>query len=205
MELVNPSFEILTPINRWKTLKAIERYGRTCYKSEDKITDVSSIGFVKMLVQRGHLSVIEHINFTVKFICDRGITHELRSHRLCSFSQESTRYCNYYKKGLRFINMSKYMKEHFCSERFKADLAYIEDVYNTLIIKGMSPQIARSILPNCLAAEIVVTANLRQWRTIFLQRTSKAAHPQMREIMTPLCRELQTILPEIYGDIETVD
>ncbi len=95
MKLVKPSYEILTPIDGMKILHNIEVAGRTCYKSEDKITDDSAVEFCQKILKRGHLSVIEHESISVRFIIDRGVSHELVRHRLCAFSQESTRYCNY--------------------------------------------------------------------------------------------------------------
>ena len=103
MKLIKPSVEIESEINGDKILKFIEKIGRVCYRSEDKITSDSAIKFVKNVIARGHLSVIEHFNISVRFIIDRGVSHELVRHRLCSFSQESTRYVNYNKKGIEFI------------------------------------------------------------------------------------------------------
>lgn len=224
MKLIKPSYEILSSINGDEILRNIEIAGRTCYKSEDKITENSSKEFIKMILNCGHESVIEHKNITVKFICDRGVSHEIVRHRLCSFSQESTRYCNYSKdkfdNSLTFIipnwikeetlNFLRNWKdgdrnvtdeENNCNNWYFAMKGAEED-YNSLIKNGWQPQQARSVLPNSLKTEIVVTANLREWRTIFKQRTSKAAHPQMRELMCPLLDELKKKLPVIFDDIE---
>jgi thymidylate synthase (FAD) len=95
MKIINSSCEILTPINRNNILQSIEIAGRTCYKSEDKITEDSASKFVRMLISRGHEAMIEHNSLTVKFICDRGVSHEIVRHRIASYAQESTRYCNY--------------------------------------------------------------------------------------------------------------
>lgn len=216
MRLIKPSFEILTPIDRSQILKAIEAAGRTCYKSDDKITDDSASKFVEMIVGRGHLSVVEHQSVSVKFICDRGVSHELVRHRIASFSQESTRYCNYSKdkfdNQLTFIIPSWSKIEPGEGDRSDFDLhshgeilwlnamQNSQDIYNSLIQAKWSPQEARSVLPNSLKTEIVVTANLREWGEIFRQRCSPAAHPQMRELMVPLRNEFQKVLPEIYGD-----
>jgi len=201
MELIKAKYEILTPINRELILRDIELAGRTCYKSEDKITKDSAAKFINMIIKRGHLSVIEHKSISVKFYIDRGISHEMVRHRLSSFSQESTRYCNYSKKGITYINMEDHFNSAETFELWLSAITHLEYVYNKMIELGESPQIARSILPNCLKTEIVVTSNLRQWRTIFQQRTSTAAHPQMREVMIPLLEEFKIVLPEIYGDI----
>jgi thymidylate synthase (FAD) len=216
MRLIKPSFEILTPIDRSQILKAIEVAGRTCYKSEGKITDDSASKFVEMIVGRGHLSVVEHQVVSVKFICDRGVSHELVRHRIASFSQESTRYCNYSKdkfdNQLTFIIPSLSKIEPGEGDRSDfglhshGEILWLnamqssQDIYNSLIQAKWSPQEARSVLPNSLKTEIIVTANLREWREIFRQRCSPAAHPQMRELMVPLRNEFQKVLPEIFGD-----
>lgn len=205
MKLVKASYEILSKIDREEILKAIEVAGRTCYKSEDKITEESAGKFVEMISNRNHYSVLEHQSISVRFICDRGVSHEIVRHRIASFSQESTRYCNYSKdkfgNELTFIDIVDHMSDIQYREWLEA-MKQSESNYLIQIQAGCSPQIARSVLPNSLKTEIVVTANLREWKEIFRQRTSKAAHPQMREIMIPLCEELQIKLPEIFGDIK---
>lgn len=205
MKLVKASYEILSKIDREEILKAIEVAGRTCYKSEDKITEESAGKFVEMISNRNHYSVLEHQSISVRFICDRGVSHEIVRHRIASFSQESTRYCNYSKdkfgNELTFIDIIDHMNTPQYKEWLEA-MKQSEDNYLVQISKECLPQIARSVLPNSLKTEIVVTANLREWKEIFRQRTSKAAHPQMRELMIPLCNELKAKLPEIFGDIE---
>lgn len=221
MKLIRPSFEILSTIDRREILKAIETAGRTCYKSEDKITDKSASKFVDMIKKRDHVSVLEHQSMTVKFICDRGVSHELVRHRISSFSQESTRYCNYSKD--RFGNQLTFiipvwfcesMKEdlenglidnHSCNfktpeSNFLRSLEGCEENYFALLEQGWTPQMARSILPNALKTEVVMTANMRQWAEVFRQRCSEAAHPQMQEIMIPLRDIMVNILPEIFKD-----
>jgi thymidylate synthase (FAD) len=158
-----------------------------------------------MIVKRGHLSVIEHASMSVKFIFDRGISHEMVRHRLASFTQESTRYCNYSKKnedgGLNILDI----KEHMTPEQYEIwldTMFFLESQYKTLLNAGAPPQIARSVLPNSLKTEIVVTANLREWKEILRQRTSVAAHPQIREVMIPLSIEMNKILPEIFPKLD---
>ena len=211
MILIKPSHKILfiSP----KPLETIEIAGRTCYKSEDKITEGSAEKFVKMIIKRGHHSVIEHAYMSVRFICDRGVTHELVRHRLAAYSQESTRYCNY-KGGVTFIIPSWSMitpQEVIRPNSLLDRLPYLELIwlktmfvvesnYIELVENGWSPQQARSVLPNSLKTEIVMTANLREWMHIFKLRTSKAAHPQMRELMIPLLEEMKTLVPVIFED-----
>lgn len=198
MKLIKPSHEIMTDINSMIILKKIELAGRTCYKSEEKISEGSAKKFVNMILKRGHESVIEHENLTVRFICDRGVTHEMVRHRLCAFSQESSRYCDYGKMGIRFIIPVDFELDE---DDYKL-LEHIEKHYNKCLNeKHRIPQQARYFLPNGLKTEIVVTANLREWRHILKLRTSKAAHPQMREIMIPLLNELKEKIPVIFDDI----
>jgi len=204
MRIIKPSHEILTPINRGEILKTIEIAGRTCYRSTDKITEDSASKFVTMLISRGHEAMIEHYNITVKFICDRGVSHEIVRHRIASYAQESTRYCNY--SNDKFGNEITVIEPFFFNPRqYEAWLGaceIAEEAYFFLLKEGSLPQEARSVLPNSLKTEIVVTMNLREWRHFFKLRTASAAHPQMREVAIPLLNDLKRILPEIYGDIE---
>ena len=202
MKLVNQSYEILTPINRDEILQRIELAGRTCYKSEDKITPDSASGFVQRIAKSGHDSVLEHVNLTIKFITNRGVTHELVRHRIASYSQESTRYVSYLKKGIEVI------KPHWFdtgNQEAKSDwhgfMNEMEDTYINLLAEGLKPEDARGVLPNDLKTEIVVTTNLREWKHILKLRTSKAAHPQIRELLNPLKAELIEKLPEIFGGL----
>ena len=223
MKIIKPSFEILTQnLNRedLTTLRLIERAGRTCYKSEENINDDSAIGFVgARLHEDHHESIIEHSSLTVKFICDRGVSHELVRHRLASFSQESTRYCNYTKgrhdHQLTFIqpnwisdkdvdNYSKSYDTMSIIEPARIWLEFMEkaeEAYLDLIDLGWNPEQARSVLQNSLKTEIVVTANFREWRLIFKQRTSEKAHPQMRELMVPLLEEIRSKIPVIFDNL----
>jgi thymidylate synthase (FAD) len=210
MKLVKPSFHILTDINGIQILKNIERIGRVCYKSEDKITDDSAQEFVRRIIKRGHESVIEHENVSVHFTIDRGVSHELVRHRLAAYAQESTRYCDY-KGYVEFIiplwctNIAKGILNISDLPQDEGLWLYtmqqLEHSYEQLRNLGWSPQQARSVLPNSLKTEIVVTCNLREWRHIFKLRTSPAAHPQMREIMEPLLWDFQNQIPVIFEDI----
>lgn len=204
MKIIKPSYEIISEVNGLKMLQFIEFVGRKCYKSEDKITDYSAFKFVKTLIDKQHESVLEHQSISVLFICDRGISHEIVRHRLASFSQESTRYCNYSKgkfgNELTFIDIRPHVNDEMY-ECWLSDLFLIETYYFELLEKGATPQISRDILPTSLKTELVVTANLREWRTIFKQRTAPTAHPQMRELMQPLLDEIKTIVPIVFDDI----
>lgn len=205
MEVVNASYEILSKISKGgiEELQLIEKIGRICYKSEDKITDTSAKEFVKMLIARGHEAMIEHVSLSVKFIVDRGVSHELVRHRIASFAQESTRYCNYSKdkfgNGITFIKPF-FFEDDVRYQRWLSEMASAESAYLDLLNSGATPQEARSVLPNSTKTEIVVTMNLREWRHFFKLRCAKAAHPQMREVTIPLLTELQERLPVIFDD-----
>lgn len=211
MRVIKPEYEILTPISEGgiKELQHIEKIGRVCYKSEDKITDdgESAKNFVRMLIGRGHEAMIEHSSLSVKFIVDRGVSHELVRHRIASFAQESTRYCNYSKdkfnNGITFIKPFFFDGDDNRYQRWLSEMASAESAYLDLLNMGATPQEARSVLPNSTKTEITITANYREWRNFFKLRTAKAAHPSMREITIPLLKELQEKLPIIFDDIET--
>jgi thymidylate synthase (FAD) len=193
VKIVKPSVELLwiTP----EPYKHIEMSGRVCYKSEDKITKDSAVKFCSMIKQRGHESVVEHAVASFKIICDRGVSHEIVRHRLASYSQESTRYCNYSKdKFDNGISLSPMMTglNDFQIDRRVTLWQHIEDVYLAEIADGVSPQQARDNLPTCLKTEIVMTANFREWMHFINLRTSPAAHPQIR----PVAEEIRLILAE---------
>ncbi len=204
MKIVEPSHWILSPPDGHRRLapQLLELAGRTCYKSEAKITSESAWRFVRGLIENGHESVIEHFNITVKFICDRGVSHELVRHRLASYSQESTRYCDY-KGEVVFVKPPFWEGDPLSFEAWRQACNKAEMSYRYRRKNGCPPEQARSVLPNSLKTEIVVTANLREWRHIFKLRTSKRAHPQMREIMVPLLKQLAEEIPCVFGDILT--
>lgn len=210
MKVIEPSYEILTEVSKGgiKELKHIEKIGRVCYKSEDKITEdgESAKKFVKMIINRGHEAMIEHSSLSVKFIVDRGVSHELVRHRIASFAQESTRYCNYSKDKhggeITFIKPCFFEENSDKYNRWCSAMICCEKLYMLLLKDGATPQEARSVLPNSTKTEITITANYREWRNFFKLRTAKAAHPQMREVTVPLLTELKKRLPIIFDDIE---
>lgn len=209
MKIIKPTFVIEQELNEEKMLQAIERAGRTCYKSENLISSESAKKFVTNILKLGHESVIEHEKITVRIICDRGVTHEIVRHRIASYSQESTRYCNYCND--RFGNELTFIEPCFFSSDSEEDkknkqiwldtMSMIEKNYNNLIENGAKPEEARAILPNSLKTEIVVTMNLRAWRHFFKLRTDKSAHPQIREIANQILDEFKQKLPTIFGDL----
>lgn len=209
MRIIEPSYIIEEELDAKKIMSTIERAGRTCYKSEHNISDGSAEKFISNILKLGHESVIEHEKITVRFICDRGVTHELVRHRIASYSQESTRYCNYCND--KFGNELTFIKPCFWDETtedgkskmdaWKETMSEIEYQYNRLIQLGAKPEEARSILPNSLKTEIVVTMNMRSWRNFFRLRTSERAHPQIRQISNMLLAELKKKLPALFGDL----
>jgi thymidylate synthase (FAD) len=209
MKVVPPSFKITSIVDAESMLKRIEAIGRVCYKSEDKASKETAAPFIRNIIRRGHESVIEHEAITVSIICDRGVTHEIVRHRIASYSQESTRYCNYAQD--KFGNELTFIKPYFWEEGSEpysiwyGQMAAIEEDYLKLISIGVKPEEARSILPNSLKTEIVVTMNLREWRHFFKLRTSINAHPQMREVSIPLLKRFRELLPVIFEDIEVTD
>jgi len=206
MNKIKALYIIESEINGMELLKQIEKVGRTCYKSEDKITDDSAIEFAKGLIKRGHEAMIEHNSISVRFICDRGVSHEIVRHRLASFGQESTRYCNYSKD--KFSNEITVIEPLFFKENRTQSIIWekamrdAETSYFMLLDIGASPQEARAVLPNSLKTEIVMTTNIREWRHFFKLRIAKGAHPQMRELAIPLLAELKTLIPVVFDDIK---
>lgn len=207
MKIIEPSFVFEDVIRPDEIIAKIERAGRTCYKSEGRIAEGTAEKFIASIVKRGHESVLEHASVTVRLICDRGVTHEIVRHRIASYSQESTRYCNY--SGDKFGNEITVIRPFFWNddpekfEIWKNAMLATEKAYNDLIAAGATAQEARSVLPNSLKTEIVMTMNIREWRHFLKLRTSPAAHPQMREVAIPLLREFQKLLPSLFSDIET--
>lgn len=206
MKIVSPDFEVLSLVDGQAILHDIERCGRVCYKSEDKITETSAQAFVGNIIKRGHEAVLEHASVTVKFTVDRGVSHEIVRHRLAAYCQESTRYCNYSKDG--FGRQVTFIQPHFLDRGTRGWELWVlaceqaEKAYFDLLNWGCSPQEARAVLPNSLKTEVVMTANLREWRHFFKLRTAPAAHPQMREVTIPLLRRMQGLIPVVFDDIK---
>lgn len=214
MILIKPSFEILF-VNA-EALQLIELAGRTCYKSEARITSETAPVFAASIIKRGHESVIEHATASVLFVVDRGVSHEIVRHRLASYSQESTRYCDYDHGNVTFVippwtglPEGAPTAPHWrgvnningaCRAWLESMLA-AEESYKYLRMMGWKPEQARSVLPNSLKTEIVMTANLREWRHFFRLRTAAAAHPQMREVALPLLSTMKQRVPVIFDDL----
>ncbi len=211
MILVEPQFTVLSPTSQAEAqaaLRRVEFAGRICYKSEDRITEESYIRLIQMLIQKGHWSVLEHAVFTAHIVTNRGVTHELVRHRIASFSQESSRYINYGKGKfggeLRFVRPPELAGDEL--DLWSAAMEKAEAAYCGLVARGVSPQIARGVLPNDIKAEIVVTANLREWHHIFELRCAPPAHPHMRRVMQMGLAQVIDWYAPVFDDLrEMVD
>ena len=224
MKLVHQGHQILSrvSIDGIEELQRIEIAGRTCYKSEDKISPdgESAKRFVKMIIDNGHEAMLEHSSLSVKFICSRGVSHEIVRHRLFSFAQESTRYCNYSKGKFggecTFIvppdqewgvDTEEYHDQYGGIEVGSTkglwyDALRIAEIdYMELLEAGWTPQEARDVLPNALKTEIVVTGNYREWRHFFKLRTDKAAHPHIRALAKETLEDIKLRIPVVFDDI----
>lgn len=206
MRIIKAHAELITPLDTDEVMRLLERAGRVCYKSEGNIADGSAEKLIGNIIKRGHESVIEHFSVTMHIVCDRGVSHELVRHRLASYSQESTRYCNYssgkFGNELTFIEPCFWSEGSTQYELWRQSMEDAERSYLRLIEAGATPQEARSVLPNSLKTELYMTANLREWRHFLRLRTSKAAHPQMREIALQIKDILTDKLPIIFSDID---
>lgn len=205
VKIVEPSVEILTPIDGESVLKFIESCGRTCYQSYERITPESAERMIKMLIKNGHESVLEHFNITIKMICNIGDYKDLTRHRHASFSIESTRFIDYSGelKVINPVNITK--KDHdVVYYEWLACMRYIEDMYRTMKSHGCKPDQLRMILPHSTAAEVCMTANLREWRHIFKLRTSKAAHPSVQQVMKMTLDKFKEKIPVVFDDLSTM-
>jgi len=219
IKIIEPYSIIFTPKKEIEDLpRRIELAGRTCYKSEDKITRESSDKFVRSLIKRGHESVLEHCDITVKIVCDRACSHQLVRHRIAAYSQESQRYCDYSSKkhgdgGLQVIcppNIalaSLSAREDGTSENsiFAQWEKSIERSYNTyreLRDNGVPAEDSRSVLPNATKTEVVTTFNVRQWRHVFRERAlNPHAQWQIRRIMQGIYQTLRMFAPCAFNDL----
>ena len=209
MKIIEQSVEFVDEPDWNDLVKHLETCGRICYKSEQKIKANSANGFVKKIINLGHESVLEHAGFTVKFTCDRGISHQIVRHRIASYSQESTRYCNYINE--EFGSEICVIKPFFFDEAsdnykiwYEACLQS-EKNYFDLIKNGAKPEEARSVLPNSLKTDLVMTANMREWRHFLKLRTSVGAHPQIRQLSLDLLNKLLERANVLFSDLSIKD
>lgn len=209
MRIIDPSFTWLGDAPDGDQMLAnIAAAGRVCYQSESKSDDAT---FVRKRIRQGHESILEHEKISVRIICDRGVSHELVRHRIASYSQESTRYCNY-SKG-KFGSELTFIRPYWDDRSISAEMIRLracwqeaclnaEWSYKKMIDAGCTPEAARAVLPNCLKTEVVMTANLREWRHFFKLRCAPAAHPDMRIIANMLLTVFKDVVPVVFDDIE---
>lgn len=209
MRIIEPSVELVEDFDAAAIMRKLERAGRVCYKSEDNIKDNSAEKFIRAIIKRGHESVIEHAAVSFKIICDRGVTHELVRHRIASYSQESTRFCDYtagkFGGELTFIKPCFWREDDENFKLWRSTMQLLEKNYLALRAGGARPEEARSILPSSLKTEIFVTMNLRELRHFIKLRTAKAAHPQMREVALKIHQILVDKLPAVFDDIKPTE
>ena len=212
MKIVQESAMIISPdgeIDGSAILKHLELCARTCYKSENKITEDSAAGMVRALIKSGHEAAIEHYSITAKLVCDRAVQNEVVRHRLSSFCVESSRYCNYsngkFDGEITVVEpcfFEKGTRQYTIWENAMEDA---ERAYMDLIALGAKPEQARDVLPLSLKTEVIMTANIREWRHFFKLRTSKAAHPQMRRVASMLLTQFKETIPVVFDDIEACE
>lgn len=204
MKIVKPS-TTLFGVRYKEALEITEMAGRVCYRSEDKITEGSAEDFIRRLIKRGHESVLEHASVTAKVICDRGVSHQIVRHRIAAYSQESTRYCNYSleKFGQEITVVEPLFFEPGTKQydTWRTACKFAEIAYFGLLDAGATAEEARLVLPHSVKTTLVMTYNIRQWRHFFRERTSPAAHPQMREIANMLLEKFQRLYPVFFEDM----
>ena len=202
MKVIDPYFEIITPIDREAVYRHIELCGRVCYKSEGNVGEGSAERLIRSMLARGHESPIEHFSISVRIVTDRGVSHEWVRHRLASYSQESTRYCNYSKDifggEITFIKPASLEEGTPEYAAWENAMANAERSYLDMLSMGVAPETARSVLPNSLKTEFICTMDLREWRHFFALRTAPAAHPDMRAVACPLYEKFRELLPVFF-------
>lgn len=210
MKIIDSSIAVDWIESGSRMLQRLEIYGRTAYKSEHMITLESGKEFIKMLTKKEHLSVLEHVSVSVRVICDRGVSHEIVRHRIASYTQESTRYCNYSKE--KFGSEITFIRPYFLQplpfagcqntstlyEVWFGAMREAEQTYLQMIDLGAKPQEARSVLPNSLKTEIVMTMNLREWLHFFKLRTAPSAHPDMQRVAKAILNDFKVHIPFIF-------
>jgi len=213
MNIIQPSVEFITPLDRDVILERIEKTGRLCYKSEDKITSDSASKFVEMLIKRRHEAMIEHVSVTIKFVTNRGVSHEMVRHRLASYAQESTRYVNYSKdkngSGINVLDIATGFNYDLGDNKdalkyciWLEAMESAEESYLALIKAGAKAEEARGVLPISTKTEITMTANLREWRHFIRMRAARTAHPEIRMGAIEVFDTFMTYLPEVFQDLE---
>ncbi len=205
MVIVEPKICVETYDSR-KIMKNLERACRTCYRSEELVAPGSAEKLLKNCINRGHESILEHEKISIRMTCDIGVYKDLTRHRFASFSIESTRYCNYSKdkfgNEIKFIQPCNIDEDSDLYAFWQHTMEKIEMNYIHMANNGATPDQMRMILPHSTAAEVTMTANIREWKHILDLRTKKMTHPAVQQVMIPLLLKLQEDMPAIFGDIE---
>lgn len=208
MKIIEPKIEV-EKFDGKKVMKRIERACRTCYRSEGSITEDSYKTLLKNCITRGHESVLEHEKITIRMICDLGVYKDLTRHRIASFSVESTRYCNYGKdkfdNELKFIKPCNIEENSSLYDKWLNSLEIIEKNYLDMSNEGAKADQLRMILPHSIAAEVTMTANIREWKHILALRTTNHAHPAIQQLLIPLLLLFKKEMPEIFEDVSYND
>jgi thymidylate synthase (FAD) len=209
MKIIDPTFEYISAPTRVEAYEIIATAMRNCYRAELNAMPATDEKMVEKAMKERHLSLLEFVDVSVNITCDRGVTHELVRHRLCSFAQESTRYCNY--SGEKFGRELTFVYPWWTCNAGALDTkkyAIWEDAMRTaearymqMLDEGGSAQEARSVLPNSLAAKIAVKANLREWIHIFRMRCDTPAHPDMRVTMMPILISMLDLYPVVFQPV----
>lgn len=203
MNLVEPWVKV-EQFDGKKIMKRIERACRTCYRSEEKITEDSYKNLIKNCITRGHESVLEHEKITVRIYNDIGSYKDLTRHRFASFSVESTRYCSYdknkYGNQISVIN-PVYIENKEIYETWKNTIEEMEKGYMKLKELGATTDMCRNLLPHSTAAEYTMTANIREWKHIFSLRANNHVHPAIRQVMIPLLKYFKEQMPDIFDEV----
>lgn len=205
MKIIKPLVEI-EKVDYKKIMRNLEKACRTCYRSEDKITEESYKTLLKNCINRGHESILEHEKITVRMICDIGVYKDLTRHRIASFSIESTRYCNYgkdkFENEIKFIEPINFEKNTEMYKEWEDSCKEIENHYMRMAKLGATPDQMRMILPHSTAAQVTMTANIREWKHILELRASSHAHPAVEQVMLPILMQFKGKMPEIFDDIK---
>jgi thymidylate synthase (FAD) len=205
MKIIEPTIQV-EKVDYKQVMKNLERACRTCYRSEGKITEESYKTLLKNCINRGHESILEHEKVTIRMLCDIGVYKDLTRHRIASFSIESTRYCNYGKD--KFDNQIKFIKPVNMEEgtelynKWYDTCKIIEQNYIEMSKLEATPDQLRMMLPHSTAAEVTMTANIREWKHIFSLRCTKHTHPAVEQLMIPLLLKFKKEMPEIFDNVE---
>lgn len=204
MKIIKPWVE-LEKIDGIKVMKNLERAAKHCYRTEGNIKEDSYDHFLRNCINRGHESVLEHEKVSIRICCDVGAYKDITRHRLASFSIESTRYCNYSKdkfgNEISFIEPCNIEDEGLYQD-WKNCMEEIEKCYNKMATNGALPDQLRLLLPHSTAAELTMTANIREWRHIFALRADKHAHPSIQQFMIPLLLYFKQQMPALFDEVQ---